>query len=143
MHTRQGGYPTAMRRQRIILPVLLMVSALFAGPACTDAPPDTPTASDELEQGGTVKPTPAVGGESDEGESPDPAVTDWCRDLSEAAAGGHAVLEIYEQGTSLADSAIADATAVLTSSNPSDEQIERAAADVEAACQAVGVEIGK
>ena len=132
-----------MRLQRSILPVLLTVSVLLAGAACTEAPPDTPTASDELEQGGTVKPTPAVGGESDEDESADPAVTSWCRDLSEATAGGGAVLEIYEQGSSLADSAIADATAVLTSSNPSDEQIQRAAADVEAACQAAGVEIGE
>jgi hypothetical protein len=143
MHNRQRGYATAMRRQRTILPVLLMVSALFAGAACTDAPPDTPTASDELEQGGTVKPTPAVGGGSDEDESPDPAVTDWCRDLSEATAGGQAVLEIYEQGNALTDSAIADATAVLTSSNPSDEEVDRAAADVEAACQAAGVQIGE
>jgi hypothetical protein len=132
-----------MRLQRSILPVLLTVSVLLAGVACTEAPPDTPTASDELEQGGTVKPTPAVGGESDEDESADPAVTSWCRDLSEATGGGGAVLEIYEQGSSLADSAIADATAVLTSSNPSDEQIQRAAADVEAACQAAGVEIGE
>ena len=52
-------------------------------------------------------------------------------------------MEIYEHGSSLADSAIADATAVLTSSHPSDEQIQRAAADVEAACQAAGVEIGE
>jgi hypothetical protein len=132
-----------MRLHRSILPVLLTVSVLLAGAACTEAPPDTPTASDELEQGGTVRPTPAVGGESDEDESADPAVTSWCRDLSEAMAGGEAVLEIYEQGTSLADGAIADATAVLTSSNPSDEQVDRAAADVQAACQAAGVEIGE
>jgi hypothetical protein len=88
-----------------------------------------------------VKPTPAVGGESAEDGSSDPAAHDWCRELSEATAGGQAVLEIYEQGTSLADSAIPDATAVLTPSNPSDEKVDRAAADVEAACQAAGVEI--
>jgi hypothetical protein len=52
-------------------------------------------------------------------------------------------LDIYEQGTSLADSAIADATAVLTSSNPSDEEVDRAAADVQAACKAAGVDIGE
>ena len=132
-----------MRLGRSIVPILLLVSVLLAGAACTDAPPDTPTASDELEQGATVKPTPAVGGESDEDESADPAVRDWCRELSEAAEGGKAVLDLYEQGTSLADSAIADATAVLTSSNPSDEEVDRAAADVEAACDAAGVEIGE
>jgi len=52
-----------MRLRRSVVPILLSVSVLFAGAACTDAPPDTPTASDELEPGATVKPTPAVGGE--------------------------------------------------------------------------------
>jgi len=141
------GYETAMGRRRrlpsVLLAVFLAVSVLLAGTGCTDAPSDTPTASDELEQGGTVKPTPAVGGEADEDDGTDPAVRAWCRELSEATTGGEAVLKIYKEGTTLSDPVIADATALLASSDPSDEEIDHAAADVEAGCQAAGVKIGE
>ena len=117
-------------------PILVGLLLLSMSAACSSAPADVATPSDEILPGGTVAPTPADRSSPSEGMDP---VGSWCGELKEAGREDSRSAEIYRQGSSLPEESLAAATRILTSGNASSGELRDAASVVDKACQAHGV----
>jgi hypothetical protein len=122
-------------RRRLARPVCAILIGSFSF-ACTQAPSDTPTASDELSRGGTVNPTPATAGDALDGD----AITRWCQDLGDQQQDDPAV-SLYRRAQGFGDSALAAAATTLSDAGSSSTEAEEAYRTVKEICSDRGVEL--
>lgn len=125
-----------MNRIRLSRTLATVVFGCLLINGCTDAQPDTPTASDELSPGRTVNPTPATAGDALEGDR----VTRWCEELGDAERDAPAI-DLYREARTFNDEAVSQAAKTLVDPTSTSEETDKAYRQIQSTCSELGFEL--